>query len=165
MIVIDEAHPAIDADIRHVCRNLRPEDRHEQFAVRWDSDPDRLADELIAARAVAIKQFALLTDDGEPAIVIGAYMAGPRFARFHMCSTPAIAAIGREGHRWGKRRFIPTVLVPNVMRAEARILASHTLARRWVAACGFIEEGLAHRLGRNGEDFVHVAWLNPNVPT
>jgi hypothetical protein len=163
MIFIDEKHPEIDDAIRYVCRNLRADDRAEQFAARFDDDADKLAAEIIHDRPIALKQCVLLTDDGTPAVVVAAYIAGPGLARFHMCSTGRVGEIARQGHRWGRQRFIPAVLVPNVRRAEARILASHALARRWVAACGFIEEGLVHRLGRNGEDFVQVAWLNPDV--
>src|SRR4051812_38622129 len=43
MIVRD----ATDEDVWHVCRNLREADRHEQFATRFDDDPDRLAADVI----------------------------------------------------------------------------------------------------------------------
>jgi len=150
---------ATEADVRHVCRHLRAEDAAEQFAVRFDDDPEALADDLLRMQALAIKHLALCTDDGEAAVLVGAFIKGPGLAGFHMCSTPRIGEIGREGHRFGKRRFIPAVLVPNVTRAETRILASHSHARRWVRACGFREEGISARLGKNGEDFVQVAWL------
>jgi hypothetical protein len=155
---------ASDEDVLHICRNLRPEDRLEQFAARFDDDPDALAADLIRWRQVAIKQLALCTEAGEPAILVGAYLETPTVARFHMASTPALVAIGREGHRFGKRRFIPAVLAPNVAMAEARIMATHFYARRWVATCGFIELAGPHPYGKHGEAFVLVAWLNPTPP-
>lgn len=151
---------ATDDDVRHICRNLRPEDAREQYATRWHEDPDALADELIGWRGFAIKQYALCCDDEEPAVLVGAYMAAPGVAMFHMCSTHRLGEIGRAGHRWGKRRFIPFVLAPNVRMAETRILADHAHARRWVATCGFVEVGQPLPLGKNGEPFVHVAWIN-----
>lgn len=160
MIVRD----ASDADVRFVCANLRDEDVTEQFAMRFDDDPAALAAELIRLRQVAIKQLALCTDAGEPAVLVGAYLVAPTVARFHMCSTAAISAIGYQGHRFGKRRFIPDVLAPNVTMAETRILASHFAARRWVKACGFVELTPAVPCGKHGELFVHVAWINPSSP-
>jgi hypothetical protein len=157
MIVRD----ATDADILHICRNLRPEDQVEQFAARFDDDPDALASDLIRSRIAAIKQMALCTDAGEPAILVGAYMQSPTTARFHMASTAKLAEIGREGHRFGKRRFIDAVLRPNVAMAEARIMAEHFYARRWVRTCGFVELAGPHPFGKHGEPFVLVAWLNP----
>jgi hypothetical protein len=151
---------ASDADISAVCRNLRPTDRREQLATRFHDDVELLAVELIAAKRFAIKQYVLCTDDGAPAVFIAAYIKGPTTAAVQMCSTPRLPEIGRDGHRWGRRRFIPLVLVPNVRLAETRILAEHAEALRWVGACGFAEVGGPLPLGKNGETFVHVAWIN-----
>lgn len=155
---------ASDADVRHVIGHLRRTDRQEQFATRFDDDADALVNEIIRLRPLAIKHYALACDDGEPAILVAAYLVSPKVARFHMASTDRMGEIARAGHRWGLQRFIPSVLMPNVRRAEARILADHTIARRWVAACGFVEEGVIRRVGRAGEDFVQVVWFNPGEP-
>jgi hypothetical protein len=151
---------AVDDDIRHICRNLRPEDRHEQLATRWSDDVDELAAEIIEWRRLAIREVALCCDDGEATILLGIYLIAPEVARFNMCATTRLPEIARAAHRWA-RRFIPAVLGPTVSVAETRLLAEHTYARRWVATFGFVEEGIHRRRGNRGEDLVTIAWINP----
>lgn len=153
---------ATDDDIRHVAANLRADDRREQFAGRFDDDPAALAADVITWRQVALNQSALLTAAGEPAVIVGAYLVAPGVARFHMMSTEGLAEIGRQGHRWGKRRFIPSVLVPNVRMAETRMMADHMIARRWVVTCGFRELAALLPYGKHGELFVQIVWINPH---
>ena len=156
MIVRDATYD----DIHHVVANLRPEDVEEQFAARFDDDRMRLTADIAALRGLAIKQIAACPDDGRAATIVTAYLKTPSVAGIHMCSTPRFAEIARDAHRYTVRRFIPAVLVPNVAMAESRILATHLRARRWIAACGFREVGEPLPYGRDGEAYVHVAWIN-----
>ena len=50
-------------------------------------------------------------------------------------------------------RMIPDALSSGIRRFEARSLATHEQAHRWLEACGAVKEGLLPEFGKNGEDF------------
>jgi hypothetical protein len=149
-------------DIRAVVMAMRAVDAEEQLAVGFDPSREELAERLVLAGEMAIKQFALLTDDGEPAGLVSAFLTAPRVAAVHQVATDRWPEIGAAAFRFYRRRFIPRVLAPNVALAEAKLLDTHILARRWLGRLGFTENGGPLPYGRRGERFVHCVWLNPS---
>lgn len=152
-----------EEDIRHVVENMRAADAEEHFACRLSEDRALLARELILARTIAIKSYAICTDDGMPASILTAYLIGPRLGALHRVSTDRWPAVAREAFRFGTKVFVPCVLAPNLRRAECSILAKHRAAGLILRKLGFVEEGLRCRRGKNGEDYLDFAWLNAKV--
>lgn len=159
------ARDATIDDIEHVLRNLRPRNRREFECTRWDARPRAIAAEIASHDYFCIKHFALCREHGPPVALAGAWMVAPGVALVRLCATDEWPTIARPVHRWLKRVFIPCVLKPNVRRAETRVLRNGPADDRetlcWLHALGFKTEGIALALGRNGESFWHVAWINP----
>ncbi|MBS7703184.1 hypothetical protein [Chelatococcus asaccharovorans] len=154
--------PATVADIEHICRNLRPIDRHEVMAVRFNDDPDALVDDILMLGPRKLGLFALADAGREPVALVGAHLMTPTTAAASMIATARWNAIARPAHRWVRRVFMPAVLAPHVARAECRVWDGNTVARRWLRRLGFAEEGRAPALGRHGEAYVQCAWINPS---
>lgn len=158
MIVRD----ATPADVMHVFCRLRAHNAREFAACRWDASPSALVAETAELAPVCIKHFCLADAHHDPIALAGAWLVAPGVALVRLCATEQWLTIARPAYRWLKRVFIPCVLEPNVRRAETRVLDTGPRSRDWLDRLGFREEGLARALGRNGEDFVHVAWINPS---
>jgi len=161
MIATDATHD----DIAFVVAHLRETNRREIAACRWEVSVRALQAEFVALEPVCIKLYALKTQpgvNGEPVALVGAWIAAPGVALVRLIATDQWLTIARPAYRWLKRTFIPFVLVPNVRRAETRVLDIGKPSRAWLRTLGFYDEGIARALGKNGEDFVHVAWVNPN---
>lgn len=156
------------ADLDHVVRHLRPHNRAELFATRWE-EPDapgaleRLVEQYLAIKRRSIGDFAICQDSGEPVMVIGAWLITPGVASVSLFGTDQWLTVARPAYVWGKREFIPCVLEPNVRRAETRVIDRPDMSRAWLARIGFVEEGVARAFGKRGEDFVHVAWINKEI--
>jgi hypothetical protein len=154
---------ATPADVHHVLSHLREHNRREMAACRWEVSTRALAREIKQLEEVCIQHFSLAGADGTPVALTGAWLVAPGVALVRLCATDQWLTIARPAYRWLKRVFIPCVLVPNVRRAETRVLDTGDASRAWLRKLGFRDEGIARALGKNGEDFVHVAWINPNL--
>lgn len=152
---------ATAADVVGVVLNLREADAREVYAGRFDGDPFSLVEDIEARRPFSISLQALCEDDGEPVALLGVWIAGPGLGEALMLATDDWPSIAAAAHRYVLRRFLPFVCVPNLRRMQCRCWAGHTVARRWLARLGFVEEGIARRLGKGGEDFIHCAWFPP----
>jgi hypothetical protein len=60
--------------------------------------------------------------------------------------------------RYVKETFIPSLLKEGIMRVEARALASHVRAQRWLIKMGAMWDCRLYNHGKNGEDFVQFSW-------
>ncbi|HQF30633.1 MAG TPA: hypothetical protein PLJ34_04220 [Hyphomicrobiales bacterium] len=155
--------PATLEAVTDVARRMRDVDRREIFAGRFSDgrtleDLAGLAAHLMAGADFALRSEILALDDGTPVASLGAWVLSPGVASVHMFATDDWARIWRPATRYCRKEFIPFVLVPNVHRAECRPWAEHIGARRWLRHLGFVEEGVARSFGKNGEDFIYMAW-------
>lgn len=152
-------------DVLAVVRNMRASDAEEQFAVRFDVDtPDtrlRLAVELLAARQMAIKCYALCVEEPVPVALVGAFLVAPGVASLHRVATERWPEIARLEYRFLRRRFIPHVLAPNVRFAECRVPADDDKTLHWLIRLGFTPVGAALPYGKDGRRFMTLAWINP----
>lgn len=153
-----------DDDIRYVCRNMRDVDAQEQFARRFPGDdtPEALARDMIAAAPTMLMATAFHDREGRPATILSAWLISPGVARLHRLSTVKWNEVRHVVFRYGVEAFMP-VLSTMVRRAECEVLARHDQARAMLHRLGFVEEGLLRRVGRNGEDFVRLAWVKTDV--
>jgi hypothetical protein len=154
--------PATDDDVRHVCLYMRAHNARELFATRFHADRGAIAEEILARSTMCIRLEALCADNGEAVALAGAWLVGPGVAAVQMLATDAWPAIARAAMRHLRRTFIATVLLPNVRRAETRVLQDRGQPLNWLGWLGFRIEGPAHALGKAGEDFVHLAWIHPD---
>jgi hypothetical protein len=153
---------ATDADISFVCAFMRDHNARELFAVRFHSDRAQIAFEICARHRFCIRLEALCLDDGRPAALLGAWLAGPRLAAVQMLMTDDWPAIARSAVKHIRKRFIPAVLMPNVTRAELTVLQTAEFSLDWLAWLGFCAEGVMRQRGMPPENFVNLAWLHPD---
>lgn len=150
-------------DVETVVRAMRPADRREVMAVRFSDRVEDLVDDLTRALPHAIRCF-VLGRDGAPVAIVGAWLTSPGVATVLMIATDDWPAIAGPATRWVRKVAIPAVLGRTVRRAECKCWSEHAVSRRWLKRLGFVEEGRVRGLGRGGEDFVQLAWLNPVPP-
>ena len=60
--------------------------------------------------------------------------------------------------QWVRKNLVDDWLRQGVTRVEARSLAQHKSAHRWLKAIGAVEETMLQGLGRNEEEFILFAW-------
>lgn len=59
---------------------------------------------------------------------------------------------------WVKDNLLREWICNGITRIEARSIAQHKSAHRWLKAIGAVEEGPIGGLGRDGENFILFAW-------
>lgn len=146
--------------VLHVARNMREADRLEVHATRWNDSDDDLAAEVVAY-PTRLRWMACFGD--EPVAVIGAVNLWPGNFSVFMFATDNIQHIGLGLTRFAKYSMIPALLDMGGLRGEARSMASHTEAHRWLEALGAKREGTLSCYGKNGEDFYNYVWTRHDV--
>ena len=142
---------------RHICRNMRPRDAEEAFALRYDSDPHSLAFEAVISWGKYA--FAARTDDGTPAAMIGGTETWPGRGLVWMLATDEFDKIQLSLTKWIIRVMIPQLYTDlGFHRFEAQSIATHEKAHRWMERLGAARETVLKGYGRNGEDFVTYVW-------
>jgi hypothetical protein len=139
-MIVEAEYPAL----RHVFFNMRERDRKEVFALFPHDDPELLA-------YMAWKRSShLWTADGTAAF--GVMPLWPGVASVWMLATDEFTApTAREMVRHC-RRFAK--VHPEIHRWECRSLVEHTVAHRFIEACGLRREGELRSYGKGREDFV-----------
>lgn len=134
----------------HVLNNLRDVDREEIYALRFDEDPGRVADELMLMDA-----FAWVMWHGDrPAIVLGAHEMWPGVWTVFCFGTDDFDALALPLTRFVKETMIPILFDDlGAHRLEADSLATHENAHRWMGLCGARKEAVKQKRGKGGEDF------------
>lgn len=144
-------------DITIVAANMRDWDRRE-FDASADYPSATAAALLCHYGSMPWAGVALL--NGEPVAAFGAFGSPlqPQLRTAWAFGTDkfrrAVPAIGREVESWK-----PHLVAQGVHRIEARCLAEHDLAGRWLAGLGATREAVLRRHGRGGEDFELWAWI------
>ena len=140
----------------YVARNMRQADREEIFATRWTDSPDELAAEAFSQRGEF--RFVAGDDAGVPIAAIGAVPAWDGMWSAWMFGTDRFGEIGRHLTRWVRRAMIPAVVEAGAHRVEARSMATHTDAHRWMERLGAKPEFVLRQYGREKQDFILFAW-------
>ncbi len=147
MIVLQK--PTID-DLRTICANAAPEDRHEWGVTHfggWDAELVATECSLYLDGAAHVFREA----DGTPYCASGFYASSPCVARGWTIRTEAWKRHLRECVRVS--RFVMDELLksPGVNRLEAWC---PIWAQRWPEAIGLEKEGVLRHYGSDGTDFV-----------
>lgn len=151
--------------VRHVALNLRPRDRREVLAIRFSKDPADLVAEWAAMRPATVAEGIVAAADGEPVALIGIALVAPAMGSAHMIATNRWPEVAAAAHRFVRRVAFPRLIEPVFRRLECRCLEEHRVARRWLAALGFHEEGRHPALGDAGETYLTLGWVNPHWET
>jgi hypothetical protein len=153
--------PGTLRDIAYVTANLRPEDRGE---IRASAD------------LTSTVEAALIAFETSKGWCWTVKIAGQPVAAFGAAETSQLTPHIRTAWAFGTRRFRRTVPAisrfaraewpdrlagEGVRRLEARSLAGHDIAHRWLAALGARLEGRLERYGTGGEDFMLWSWTGP----
>ncbi len=149
------------ADLVTICGNLRPADAAELVASNFESDPVEIGLRLASGLDNAVLRLTLAANDGDAVAFIGFWLIAPGVGSAMMVATPRFREIAVAAHRFCKQTVMDKSCGSTFRRVECRAMAAHTLSRAWLARLGFAEEGILRRVGRGGEDFVQMAWLNP----
>lgn len=155
-----ELIPSTPRDITIVAVGMRDWDRREFEA---SADYRSITDAALLCHYGSYPYAGIALLDGEPVAAFGAFgnplmpqlrnawaFGTDRFRR-------VVPALSREVNSWK-----PLLVAEGVHRIEARCLADHDLAGRWMAGLGARREAVMKRYGRGGEDFELWAWTAEN---
>lgn len=140
--------------LAHIMCRLRPRDRREIFALRWDDDDDRVISELCQIAGDLWKMWTL---DGEPVAVSGVAPMRPGVVIAGSFGTDKWRHVTKPMIRWSRDFVIPCLKNSGYHRAEAYVMASNTDSRRWIELLGGEVEALLKGYGREREDFLLYA--------
>jgi hypothetical protein len=143
-------------DVSYIAGKLRPTDRLEVLC-QLPADIDTRDIGFICTRPGSsfVAYF-----EGRPAMVFGfdaVTLAGNALNAWAF-GTRDSSYIMADLTRWVVETLLPDWLHHGVTRIEARSIASHRAAHRWLKTIGAVEEGPLTGLGRNGENFILFAW-------
>jgi len=142
------------AGLTHIVCHLRPRDRQEIFALRWDDDDKALID---AVLAYAGDMWKIWSCDGEPVAVSGVVPVRPGVVIASAFGTAKWRTVLRPMTRWFQGFVIPVLKTSGYHRGEAYVLATNTDSRRWIELFGGEIEAFLKGYGRNREDFLLYA--------
>lgn len=137
-----------------VALDMRPADRREIFAGRWDYDPVTMARQICEWSTLGAVAHGR---DGTPIAVLNAVMVSPAVVNVGLFATARWPEIARPLSRWCLARFKPMLLETGARRAECWSMVGHRSAHAWLRWFGFRPECVATR-GRAGERFVLFGW-------
>tara|TARA_R110001599_G_scaffold309065_1_gene515986 strand:- start:169 stop:762 length:594 start_codon:yes stop_codon:yes gene_type:complete len=151
-----EVGPANVRDVSYIAGNLRACDRQEIFCqLPAGSSASDIG--FICTRP-GTSFIAYL--DGKPVMVFGfdpITLAGNALNAWAF-GTRDSRHVVRHVTGWVKDNLLREWLCNGITRIEARSLAQHRSAHRWLKAIGAVEEGPIGGLGRDGENFILFAW-------
>jgi hypothetical protein len=135
-------------DIRHVCGNLREDDRREVMLTRWSDDTDDLAESILALRGGKYSA----RKDGRAVAVFGVEPVIPGVGQGWLIGTDDISACGiAVAHAC--RKIVRTLFANGVHRIHAFSADFHHEAHSWLEAIGARREATLHAWGKDGTDF------------
>lgn len=144
--------------LRYVLDNLRECDRTEIYGLQWFDEPELILKQLCHGDA-----FGWVVGLDRPVAAVGAYPLRPGVWSAYCFGTDEWYKIVLSLTRFVIRDIKPRLLAAGAHRVEAYSLADHHEAHRWMTLFGAELEGRHQHAGKNGEDYVTVAWVR-DVP-
>ncbi|MEH6727434.1 MAG: hypothetical protein V7703_14825 [Hyphomicrobiales bacterium] len=151
-----EVGPANVRDVSYIAGQLRPDDQREVFC-QLPADINTRDIGFICTRPGT--SFVAYWK-GRPVMVFGfdaITLAGNALNAWAFGTRDSCYIMG-DLTLWVVDTLLPDWLGNGVTRIEARSIASHSTAHRWLKTIGAVEEGPLTGLGRDGEDFILFAW-------
>lgn len=139
----------------HITSRLRDADKREQDALRWDSNEQALAADMLALGSPS--WIACAVDPLEPVYAFGLTPVRPGVWAMWGFGTNRWPDVALKVSRWCRRVIQPSA--PKMgHRIECYVLAEKESAHRWIERFGGVCEGTLRGYGKNGEDFKLYAW-------
>lgn len=142
------------AALEFICTNLRPADRDEVFATRWDDDPFALARDTYAAGEFQW----VVWRDGLPVASIGATPLWPGAWQVWAYGTESWDTVALALTKHARRFMMPAISNTDAHRVQCFAQADHTTSRRWLERLGATAECVLDNYGRHGQTFVLYSW-------
>lgn len=153
-------------DLVHVATHMRDQDAAEVFALRAAEDRVGLAYGLYGRLQTAQVAVVAGVDTSPDAIAflgIWAMEETGGLACANLFATAGFPSIAGALVRHVRRSVIPTLLRRGCRRVECRALATYRTTRRFIRACGAVEECELPDYGKNRETFVLCAWTRTEM--
>jgi len=151
-----QATPVTAEGLAYIVRNLRPRDRREIFALRWDDDEAQFVAHVYASAGDLWRMWSI--DGGEPVAVNGVVPVRPGVVIAGAFGTSRWRSVVKPMTRWSLDYVIPILRQAGYHRGEAYVLAENTDSRRWIELLGGEIEAVLKGFGRQREDFLLYAW-------
>lgn len=147
---------AVLRDASYVTANLRPRD-HEEVYAQW---PDDLSTAMLARILVYSPGSDCYTAllDGQPVAVFGTSPMTVNCMWVWALGTKDMRRAVPAMTRHFLDEQVPRRIEQGITCAEARSLATHGVAHRWIEALGGVKQGPAFEFGKRGEFFVLYRW-------
>ncbi len=146
--------PAVFRDASYVTANLRPADHHEAFCQLADGVTTvELAWWLLHAGAAFVAY-----DNEQPVALFGTAPMTPFCYSLFAVGTPAMRRAVPAISRFLMREHVEQRIAAGALTMEARSLATHTEAHRWMLSLGAEQQGEPFPYGKAGELFVMFRW-------
>jgi hypothetical protein len=150
-----QATPVTAEGLAYIVRNLRPRDRREIFALRWDDDEAQFVAHVYASAGELWRMWSI---DSEPVAVNGVVPVRPGVVIAGAFGTSRWRSVVKPMTRWSLDYVIPILRQAGYHRGEAYVLAENTDSRRWIELLGGEIEAVLKGFGRQREDFLLYAW-------
>lgn len=153
-------------DVVHVAQNMREADAREVFALRVNEDRIGLGYRLAAAVPHALTALVAGVDnrpDAAAFLGIWAMDETGGLASANLFATAEFPLIADALVRHVRHTLIPALLRRGCRRVECRALATYRTSRRFIRACGALEEAVLPDYGKNREAFVLCAWTRSEM--
>jgi RimJ/RimL family protein N-acetyltransferase len=150
-----EAHPVTREGLAYIAANLRPRDRREIFALRWNDDEDQFVNDVFAYMGDLWRMWSL---DGEPVAINGVVPVRPGVVICGAFGTSKWRKTIKHMTRWSLDYVIPVLKLSNFHRGEAYVLAANTDSRKWIELLGGEIEAVLRGYGKGHEDFLLYVW-------
>ena len=145
--------PATVRDVTYIAADMRPDDWREIACQVHDG----VTPGQIAAAAVAHGESYVATLDGQPVAAFGVMPATVNVLTIWAWGTPRTRRVVPAITRFTIADLVPRWLAAGITRVEARSIAGHDAAHRWLRALGTTETALPE-WGKGGEAFILFAW-------
>lgn len=153
-------------DLVHVASNMRDQDAAEVFALRAVEDRVGLGYALFSRLDHALVALVAGVDSSPHATAflgIWAMEETGGLACANLFATADFPRIAGTLVRHVRRSVIPALLTRGCRRVECRALATYRTTRRFIRACGAVEECELPDYGKNRETFVLCAWTKTEM--
>lgn len=151
-----EVGPANVRDVSYIAGKLRPGDRREVFcqlpANTSAGDIGFICTRPGTSYVAYWKSKPVMVFGFDPITVAGNALNAWAFG-----TTDSPFIMG-DLTRWVRDTLLREWVHNGVTRIEARSIADHSTAHRWLKTIGAVEEGHLTGLGRDGENFILFAW-------
>lgn len=148
--------PAKREDVRYVFENLREQDRYEVESVNPGVPTEVMADVSFDTSAVRI---AIEDNGGNVVAVCGLAMLWVGVCSIWFLSTDNVSRVMVSLTRELKKSLMSGLKKMGCHRAEAKSIATHGVAHRWMQILGGTHEATLRKFGRGGENFELFTWI------